>query len=592
MFTLIPGRKPIELVSYYDDFGWYYPNCEMQTKAWFVENVQKDWILLDVGANIGYYSILMAQLAHEGLVYAFEPTLTIEMLKANLVHNQIKNVIPVQMAVGSSSGDRTDRIFRVWGGEAEEAEYSFTTLDKFVSEHNLQKVDCLKIDVDSFDFECLLGAENFLRDHDPWLVVELNHALSRRGQSDAAAFAWLSRLGYKEALVLDNENYIMRRRSGAAWGEAGFSTLRMHFRIPPLPPTFDGSAPGTNPPDATSAHAVLSSFDFAAGRGTSFGQSALAYRSLAARVVGATGEDDVVVATTFGARMRIRPQTDLVTSRALLADGVYEREISEFVGHSLETGDVFIDVGANIGAHTLRAAAAVGQTGRVVSFEPNPTIRSRLVENVSINGYSNVVVQPVAVGTDPGSFKLIVSPGHPGSGFIRPASEATQTYVDDFSRSQVDNRDIWALPLPGATTVAGPSAALSAEVFDVEVRPLRDAIHDSMIGRISLVKIDVEGAEMDVLNSCKFLLNGTKPPNFIIEYEDRPWAGGRRDDIFGFFPDDQWQKFVVSWDEENRRLTFNRLRSPQVRSKFENLIVIHKKRVEFTLRDSLVVEYI
>jgi protein-L-isoaspartate O-methyltransferase len=128
--TNIPNSAPIKLAAYYDEFIWYYPNCEMQTKQWFVENAKPDWILLDIGANIGYYSLLFSRLAPEGKVYAFEPTNTFEMLKQNLDYNHALNVIPYKTAVGKSTGAKTDKFFRIWGQEAETLECPFITISK------------------------------------------------------------------------------------------------------------------------------------------------------------------------------------------------------------------------------------------------------------------------------------------------------------------------------------------------------------------------------------------------------------------------------------------------------------------------------
>ena len=66
--TNVPGMAPIELVSYYDEFLFYYPDCELQTKAWFVEHAQADWVYLDCGANIGYYSILFSRLSPQRML--------------------------------------------------------------------------------------------------------------------------------------------------------------------------------------------------------------------------------------------------------------------------------------------------------------------------------------------------------------------------------------------------------------------------------------------------------------------------------------------------------------------------------------------
>lgn len=208
VLTLIPDREPIQLIAYYDSFLNYYPMCELQTKYWFVEHVQPDWILIDAGANVGYYSILFAQLASTGTIYAFEPTSTFDMLQANLIQNDVQNVQPLRKAVGKKSGQINDRIFRIWGEAAEKAVYDFTTIDDFVNEKNITKLDCIKIDVDSYDFEVLQGARTTLTTLNPIVVVELNYALQERGQTVKEAVEWMISLGYKHYIILDEVNYI------------------------------------------------------------------------------------------------------------------------------------------------------------------------------------------------------------------------------------------------------------------------------------------------------------------------------------------------------------------------------------------------
>jgi len=211
--TNVPGRNPIRLPAFYEEFREYYPNCEMETKNWFVTNIQPEWTMLDCGANIGYYSILFSQLAPRGKVYAFEPTSTVNLLKANLEANSCGNVEVLKLAVGKHMGRIQEGIFRIWGHDAEMGEYDFITIDGFILDRRLSRLDCIKIDVDSFDFEVLLGAEESLEKFNPWIVVELNHALNKRGQSDMEALEWLASRGYSEALVLDQENFVLHKAS-------------------------------------------------------------------------------------------------------------------------------------------------------------------------------------------------------------------------------------------------------------------------------------------------------------------------------------------------------------------------------------------
>ncbi len=211
IFTYVPDQPPIELISYYNEFQDYYPNCEMATKHWFVQNIKKDWVILDCGANIGYFSILFARLASDGHVYAFEPTSTYDMLIENLNHHRVKNVTALHMALGEQNGLLEDAIFRIWGEEPERQEYPFITIDEFIKKQNLSRLDCIKIDVDSFDFDVLRGAEKTLIDFNPFVMVELNHALIKRNQANTQALEWLARLGYEQALVLDYDNFLLKR---------------------------------------------------------------------------------------------------------------------------------------------------------------------------------------------------------------------------------------------------------------------------------------------------------------------------------------------------------------------------------------------
>ncbi len=209
--TNVPGAKPIELPCYYEEFVDYYPNCELHTKQWLVENIQKDWVILDCGANIGYFSILMARQATDGHVYAFEPTDTYEMLNRNIAHCGINNITTYKQALGTHSGDIEESIFRIWGKDPEKKSYSFTTVDDFVSSHALSKVDCIKIDVDSFDFEVAKGAQGVLSAHNPFVIIELNHALNMREQNNMQALEWFAEQGYGQAVVLDYDNFLLKR---------------------------------------------------------------------------------------------------------------------------------------------------------------------------------------------------------------------------------------------------------------------------------------------------------------------------------------------------------------------------------------------
>jgi len=225
--TNVPGRAPIELVDCYDEFLWYYPQCELATKKWFVDHVREDWCILDVGANIGYYAILFSQLAPQGHVYAIEPDATsLQKLQRNLKHHEVRNVTVLNYAVGKSTGMIEDDIYNLWGTPPTRKSYPFITVDALVKEKALSRVDAIKIDVDSFDFDVLQGAQETLIQYNPYVVVELNHALNLRNESNAKAIRWMAGLGYTDAVVLDYDNFAFKR--GADPGQSAAS-ITLHF---------------------------------------------------------------------------------------------------------------------------------------------------------------------------------------------------------------------------------------------------------------------------------------------------------------------------------------------------------------------------
>jgi FkbM family methyltransferase len=85
--------------------------------------------------------------------------------------------------------------------------------------------------------------------------------------------------------------------------------------------------------------------------------------------------------------------------------GLYEAEGMAFVGHLLREGDLFVDVGANIGAYAVLAAGVCG--ARAWAFEPVPAVYRSLLQNLALNGLGRrVSAQAVAVGAAPGRVRM------------------------------------------------------------------------------------------------------------------------------------------------------------------------------------------
>ena len=152
---------------------------------------------------------------------------------------------------------------------------------------------------------------------------------------------------------------------------------------------------------------------------------------------------------------------DRVLSTHLLGEGVWEAtETAAFLAHAREGTCVF-DVGANMGYYTLLAARAVGPSGCVFAFEPEPHNFDLLARNVAENGFTNVRLVRAAVSSGPGGARLHVDEANFGAHSFEAGS----------------------VPTPSGRSV------------EVETVPLDDFVEAARPFEAVLVKIDVQGAE-------------------------------------------------------------------------------------------------
>jgi FkbM family methyltransferase len=169
----------------------------------------------------------------------------------------------------------------------------------------------------------------------------------------------------------------------------------------------------------------------------------------------------------------------------ILRSGVWEMETVGFVTSWLRRGMTFVDAGAHVGQYTLLASGAVGPAGRVIAFEPHPVLFQVLRRNVSRAGCVNVTVSQLALGRAAGPGHLVLHPpGNYGASSLRP----------------------------DAATAHHPR-------MPVQVITLDEAL--SGFGRtpaVDLVKIDVEGAELDVIEGARGTLAASPGIVLIVEF--------------------------------------------------------------------------
>jgi len=194
----------------YPQYNLVYPSYEPATTRWYLDNVKEDWTCFDCGANIGYFTVLFSRCASKGKVIAFEPTDTIEMLKQNCKENECENVSFHNLALGNKVGINEDKIYKIWGTPPEVKQFEFTTLDNFCETNEIEKLDLLKIDIDSYEYEMILGSFNTLIKFSPLIVIELNYALGLRNKTPQDVINLLTALKYKQTGITD-ENYIFTK---------------------------------------------------------------------------------------------------------------------------------------------------------------------------------------------------------------------------------------------------------------------------------------------------------------------------------------------------------------------------------------------
>jgi FkbM family methyltransferase len=201
--------------------------------------------------------------------------------------------------------------------------------------------------------------------------------------------------------------------------------------------------------------------------------------SLVRRFISGRRPDVETISSGIGAGLRIGRQYASADYRL----GTNELPVQDALHELLHPGGVFFDVGSNVGFFALLGAREVGPQGSVHAFEPVPRIAEAIRRNAALNGFENVHVHEVAVSDREGTAELLLAQ-HPGGATLSPA-DAPEDIV-------------------GRTTV--PVVALDQLVASGTV-PVPD-----------VVKIDVEGVEMEVLDGMAELLR-TRRPALLCELD-------------------------------------------------------------------------
>ncbi|WP_462252922.1 FkbM family methyltransferase [Ferruginibacter sp.] len=200
-------RLPTRFYRFFPD------NYEEENFGFLFSKVKKGDVVLDFGGHIGLFAVIASQATgSQGKVYSFEPSPTTnKLLRKSVVINNAQNIITTfQKAVGGSVGKTT---FFISDAQADNAnslvnykedrplhgiDIDVTTIDAFVKEQNLTKVNFIKIDVEGAEYDALKGGVETFNKFKPVCILAIHpEPIKAKGDSLGQIFDFVQSMNYK-----------------------------------------------------------------------------------------------------------------------------------------------------------------------------------------------------------------------------------------------------------------------------------------------------------------------------------------------------------------------------------------------------------
>jgi FkbM family methyltransferase len=202
----------------------------------------------------------------------------------------------------------------------------------------------------------------------------------------------------------------------------------------------------------------------------------------ARRIAVPAGGGDLLVRTQVG--YVLCPSSDHALLSLLLEAGDLEAGTRVLIQSLLRPGDTFVDVGANIGMHTLAAAFALQGQGRIVAFEPFGPTHELLRKTLWLNGFSGIVETHQAAASDRSGRQTLFLGGTSG------------------------HHSLYEL---------APTLAPAIDPIEVALVRIDEVLQGA--AKVDLMKIDVEGAELEVLAGAKRTVTANPEIALIVEFD-------------------------------------------------------------------------
>ena len=198
------------------------------------------------------------------------------------------------------------------------------------------------------------------------------------------------------------------------------------------------------------------------------------------------GDYIAVVATRWSGMMLVDTR-DYLISPALVLDGLWEPDVTDWLRRTLKPGQVFVDIGANIGYFTLMGSRLVGERGRVFAVEPHPRLAELLTRNVNLNNLQNVTTLNRAAWSETATLKFHQR--------LHYAANSSMGSVGPVGLEQLGD---------------------SEEVVEVQAMELDELLTGG--SHIDVVKVDVEGAEYRAFTGMRRILDANPKISILFEW--------------------------------------------------------------------------
>jgi len=206
---------------------------------------------------------------------------------------------------------------------------------------------------------------------------------------------------------------------------------------------------------------------------------------------------EMILKTLYGFKLKINPALDKGVERSIFNTGTYEAGTLHAFDLLLKKGDIFIDIGSNIGLMAIYASQKVGTTGHIYSFEPEPKTYKILCENCDINNIKNITLNNIALGAKE------------SKGII-------------YSNLDINR---------GAASLVRRDGTKGTEI---SISTLDNYLDSKNIRQVKLIKADIEGYEFEMLKGASKLLHSEYAPILCIEYSNDVQSVTEVSDVYDF----------------------------------------------------------